>query len=96
MRFREDVYAYWRHAPPAGHCHLYVHRAKLIIECGAKQHIVDLQAGPYQLEICGGYALILKPIGAGEGWIIMDTWSKDLDRVAKLLAQRFQLRVIRY
>ena len=77
-------------------CHLYLHRAKLIIECGAKQHIIDLQEHPYQLEINSGYVLILKPIGAVEGWIIMEVWSRKLDVVAQLLAHRFDWRVIRY
>ena len=91
-----DAYAYWNYTPPQGCCHLYVNRAKLIIECGAKQHTIDLQARPYQLEIRGGYVLILKPIGGVEGWVLMAVWSRKLDAVAKLLAQRFGWRVIRY
>ena len=91
-----EAYAYWNYAPPQGCCHLYLHRAKLIIECGAKQHIIDLQEHPYQLEINSGYVLILKPIGAVEGWIIMEVWSRKLDVVAQLLAHRFDWRVIRY
>ena len=91
-----DAYAYWNYTPPQGCCHLYVNRAKLIIECGAKQHTIDLQARPYQLEIRGRYVLILKPIGAVEGWILMEVWSGKLDAVAKLLVQRFGWRVIRH
>ena len=91
-----EVHVYRNYAPPQGCCHLYLHRAKLIIECGAKQHIIDLQERPYQLEISGGYVLILKPIDAVEGWILMEVWSGKLDAVAKLLAQRFGWRVIRH
>ena len=96
MNFDPEAHAYWNYAPPQGYCHLYVHRAKLIIECGAKQHIIDLKEGLYQLEINSEYVLILKPIGAVEGWIIMEVWSRKLDVVAQLLAQRFDWRVIRY
>ena len=96
MNFDPEAHAYWNYAPPQGCCHLYVNRAKLIIECGAKQHTIDLQARPYQLEIRGRYVLILKPIGAVEGWILMEVWSGKLDAIAKLLAQQFGWRVIRH
>ena len=93
--FEADPYAYWHYAPPPGRCHLHVPTAQLLIECGAKQYRIDLQACPHQLEM-RNHTLILKPLGEVEGWVMMSTWNKDLDRVAKLLARRFQLRVIRY
>lgn len=84
--------------PPQTHYTWEIDRRRIVLvnANGTEHDCIDLDDRTYQLELVAQNNLVLKPIGAVEGWVLMATWGVDLRAFAKDMAARLGVRLLQY